>query len=539
MEGRSKLFLKARDNYFEKPHIVNHILKRKNYYINNFNNINKIDINNNKSTIIKKTENEKNILVNINNIHLKQNNNEIDNKNNISINENKNNSPLILPIINNNSNINLIYNIKQIKQNNNINDSNLEKFNINDNKKIKIKKQYYKENILYTIIIFFDSKTLKNFMLSCKKFYNICKNYDIIWFNYYNKKFNQNNNKINYNLNKGKWYLTFMNVIKKNTNRNFNNIKKNFLNKNKKFYNKKDVYFLINNVYKYLKPYYYLIINESIKIDINNSFYNNDNNSSINFLINMENKNININEIFNLSIFFNEKNIGIFDKKIYNNNIKEKKFKNYNENTNFNIYYNNEIILIIKKEEENNNILLINISLQICKIIEKIFDFIENIHTNKNLKKNFIDLYDYSLLINLKNSNQIFYTININTLDFISEEEDEDNLYYKNNSITINNNDIKFDINDNNFIENFLIMDLILLNSNGKHIICDSKILIILKDTKNIDVDYNNYYCEKYIGIINDKYYNIKFKFNINKEENYFALVYFELKIKKCLLNNI
>ena len=533
MEGRSKLFIKARETYLERPNIVNHILKRKNFFLNNINNINKIEINNknNKSISINETENEnkKNFLVNINNKSFHDD--KIDN----SIIENKNNSPLILPNINDYKSI--INNIKQIKQKSNF--TNIEQFNINNNKHIKIKKEYNKENVLYTIIIFLDSTTLKNFMLSCKKFYNICKNYDSIWFNYYNKKFNNNNNnyKINYNSNKGNWYNAFINVMKNNTNRNYNNIKKRFFNQNKKYYNKKDVYFLIKNIYKYLKPFFYLIIDETIKIDIFNSFENS-NNSHINFHINLENNNnkIDLNNLFNLSIFFNEKNIGIFDKKIYNNNIKEKKFKNYNNNNNFNIYYNNEIIFAIKNEEENKNILFINISLPICIIIEKIFDYIKNIHY-KNNKKQILDinLYDYSLLINLKNTNQIFYTININTLDFV-EEEIDDYLYYKNDSFIINNNDIKFYINENNFLENFLIMDIILLNSNGIHLLCDSKILILFKDENNNDVDYNNYYCDKYLGIIKDKKYYIKFKFNINLEENYFALVFFELKIKNNLI---
>ena len=536
MEGRSKLFIKARETYLERPNIVNHILKRKNFYLNNINNINKIEINNNKSTLFKEKENEnkKTILVNINNRSFIQNNN--DDKINNSITKIKNNSPLILPNINNYKSI--IYNIKQNKEKQNIINTNIEQYNINNKKSFKIKKQYNKENVLYTIIIFLDSKTLKNFMLSCKKFYNICKNYDLIWFNYYNKIINNNNNnyKTNYNLNKGNWYNAFINVMKNNTNRNYNNIKKRFLNQNKKYYNKKDVYFLVKNIYKYLKPYYYLIINETIKIDIFNSFENN-NNSHINFYINLENNvnKIDINNLFYLAIFFNEKNIGIFDKKIYNNNIKEKIFKNYNNN-NFNIYYNNEIILAIyNNNEESKNIIFINISLPICLIIEKIFDYIKNIHFNK---KKLIDfsLYDYSLLINLKNSNQSFYTININTLDFISEDENNDNLYYKDESFIINNNDIKFYINENNFIENFLIMDIILINSNGIHLLCDSKILIIFKDEKNNDVDYNNYYCDKYIGIIKDKNYYIKFKFNINLEENYFALVFFELKIKNNLI---
>ena len=41
-------------------------------------------------------------------------------------------------------------------------------------------------------------------------------------------------------------------------------------------------------------------------------------------------------------------------------------------------------------------------------------------------------LYDYSLLINIKSWNNIFYTVNVNTVDFkLDKDEDEEFLYYE------------------------------------------------------------------------------------------------------------
>ena len=56
-----------------------------------------------------------------------------------------------------------------------------------------------------------------------------------------------------------------------------------------------------------------------------------------------------------------------------------------------------------------------------------LLDFLKGMH-GKNL--DYFDdvdtkfgLYDYSLLINIKSWNNIFYTINVNTLDFKLEDE--------------------------------------------------------------------------------------------------------------------
>jgi hypothetical protein len=83
---------------------------------------------------------------------------------------------------------------------------------------------------------------------------------------------------------------------------------------------------------------------------------------------------------------------------------------------------------------EENFIFFINISIPICKICE-IFDFLNGIH-GKNLDyaddsdKNF-GLYDYSLLLNIKNNSEVFFNININTLDLKSYTWDEEYYHFE------------------------------------------------------------------------------------------------------------
>ena len=68
----------------------------------------------------------------------------------------------------------------------------------------------------------------------------------------------------------------------------------------------------------------------------------------------------------------------------------------------------------------------------------EIFDFLKGIH-GKNLNytddndKNF-GLYDYTLLLNIKNNSELFFNININTLDFKQQSCDDLFFHYQSKS---------------------------------------------------------------------------------------------------------
>ena len=136
-------------------------------------------------------------------------------------------------------------------------------------------------------------------------------------------------------------------------------------------------------------------------------------------------------------------------------------------------------------------IFFVNISLPICKICE-IFDFLNGIH-GKNLDyfddndKNF-GLFDYSLLINIKNNSELFFNININTLDLKNESHDDIYYHYQNTNqskflsyLVVSNSLPQFNLRTiamQEKLTNFLLIDLLLLNDKGDHMICDSHPLI-------------------------------------------------------------
>ena len=87
------------------------------------------------------------------------------------------------------------------------------------------------------------------------------------------------------------------------------------------------------------------------------------------------------------------------------------------------------------------------------------------------------------------------------------------------------------------FIENFLIFDIVLLSYNGDHVLCESKPIVIKEDKDS--VDYDEYGSQHFIAGFIDKNYSMKCKFNFNSEINYYALVYLELRFDRKFIEKI
>lgn len=308
----------------------------------------------------------------------------------------------------------------------------------------KKKSEYLKENVLKLIEFYMDPLSLKNFMLTCKKFYKtVCEN-DELWYYYYLKKFVGNGNvktkatiktkkmystpliQSKYEENRGKWRSVFLTSMTSIFKTNYTSLKTKFLQKFLKnsYANTKDPFYMSNNLYSFLKPLYYLDIDN--KIFPVKHVFSNKILSHINFFANFDQNFIDMNKIKNIKLLFTEKNLGLVNIPITNYEIKKRKFEEFSGNTSkiCKIYYDHEIVI---STFEKNLIFFFNISMAICKICEKIFDFVNGIH-GKNL--DYFDdvdskfgLYDYTMLINIKSWNQIFYTVNVNTLDFKHEDE--------------------------------------------------------------------------------------------------------------------
>ena len=352
------------------------------------------------------------------------------------------------------------------------------------------------------------------------------------------------NEPIDYEKNRAKWRNVYIDKSKTVAQKNYDDLKKKFLTKYKKniYSAKKDHYYLTNNLYKNLKPYYYISINNKlypVKYILTNKIL-----SHINFLIHFDEVYQELNKIQNIKLLFNAKEIGIFNKPIVEYNLKQIHL-NITENdglTNkiFKIYYYEDLILCTY---EKNYIFFINISLPVCKICEKAFDFLYGIHTFKLDYECDCDskfgLYDYSLLINLKSWNKIYFSLSVTTCDF-KEDENMNDLYYINESINANKNKIRFDIKSltmKDVLENFLIFDIVLLSYNGDHVLCESKPIIIRKDNNRVDYDEND--SNHFISIVKENKYMIIFKFNINEKTNYYALIYTELRLNKKYIESI
>ena len=415
-------------------------------------------------------------------------------------------------------------------------------------KMMTVKKRYLKDNNIYTIVTFLDIKTLYNFMLCCKQFYKIANECDDVWYNYYIIKFcKPPKEKIYYEINRGNWKQLYLSASKEIYMKNYDELKNKYLKKYKKniYSAKKDPYYLTNNLYKNLKrPLYCIEIDKNIfqvKYILTNKIL-----SHINFFVNFDQLYQDLNKIKTIKLLFTEQNIGIYRKPIAVYDIKKIKLKCSETegvtNKIFKIYYYNDLII---STFDKNNIFFINMSIPVCKLCENIFDFIDGIHTrNLNYEcdcDSKFGLYDYSLLINLKSWNKIFFSLMVNTCDLkYDEEEDKNSLYYIDKSNLISQYPLNFDLKSlviKNNINNFMIFDIMFLTYNGDHVLCDSKPIILKPDKERID--YDEYNSEHFNAIVDDDKYYVKFYFNINEKENYFSLIKTELKVNKKYIENI
>ena len=516
METRSKLYSRAKVANLERPKIQNHILKTTSQNI--------------PSNTIKK-ENTKNQLLSA----------RIETKPHSSI---SSKPSLILPKIPQKTKLN------PHKMNNP--PKNFVKSNQNilqlskKNSKYKSYKKYLKQNYFYPIIYFLDPVSLCNFMVTCKFFNKCVSGCDEIWYQYFIKKFcSDPNNIIPYDSHRSHWKEFLISTNQSVYERNYNNLKNKYLTKYKKniYQAKKDHYFISNNLYSHLKPVYHIQINNEIykvKHILSNKIL-----SHINFYSNFDDVYQDMNRIQKIKLLFSDKNLGIYNEVIAEYNIKQIRFTcTESEGLTSKIckvYYYNELII---STFEKNFIFFINISLPICKICEKLFTFIDGIH-GKNLNyecdsDSKFGLYDYSLLINLKSWNKIYYSISVTTCDLKEEKENGFELYYINTSSSSTSNKIKFDIKTicmKDFIENFLIFDIVFLSYYGDHVLCESKPIIIKEDLNR--VDYDEYGSKHYIAGFIDKNYSVTCKFNFNDELKYYALVYLELRFDKKYIESI
>ena len=415
-------------------------------------------------------------------------------------------------------------------------------------KMISVKKRYLKDNNIYTIVTFLDIRSLYFFMLACKQFYKIANECDDVWYNFYIIKFcKPPKEKIDYITNRGKWKEKYLSSSKLIYTKNYEDLKNQYLKKYKKniYTAKKDPYYLTNNLYKNMKnPLYCIEIDKNIyhvKYILTNKIL-----SHINFFVNFDQKYQDLNKIKTIKLLFTEQNIGIYRKPIAIYDIKKIGLKCTETegimNKIFKIYYYKDLII---STFDKNSIFFINMSIPVCKLCENIFDFINGIHT-KNLNyecdcDSKFGLYDYSLLINLKSWNKIFFSLIVNTCDLkYDEEEDKNNFYYIDKSNLVSQHPINFDLKSlviKNNINNFMIFDIMFLTYNGDHILCDSKPIILKLDKTRID--YDEFNSEHFIGIVDDDNYSVKFNFNINKSENYYALMNTELRVNKNYVENI
>lgn len=300
-------------------------------------------------------------------------------------------------------------------------------------------KEFLKESSIKSIQLFLDPKSLKNFILACKKFYNYCLTNDDLWFNYYVKKYKIKPTKDKYSENMGKWRDVFLKSLKKIFDQNFDQIKNKFLkhfDKNK-YQISKDPYNIANLVYNNMKPKYSIEIDG--KVFPVKHIFTNKILSHINFFINFDQEFLDYRKANKIKLLLNEKNLGFSDIKIYEIELKKKKFLNL-ENEEIkskicNIFSYNEFIF---STFEKIFIFFINISLPICKICEKSFEFLNGIHGKNLLYEDDISkdfgLYEYVLLLNIKSWKEIFFTLHVNKLDFKKDLEDPEYIYYENDS---------------------------------------------------------------------------------------------------------
>jgi len=161
--------------------------------------------------------------------------------------------------------------------------------------------------------------------------------------------------------------------------------------------------------------------------------------SHINFFANFDENKILFNQLKTLTLYVSEMNLGISKKQLIQYNIKKMNFENLEKygvkSKAFNFYSCKEVIM---STFEKNLVFFFNISLPICKICECLFDYIEGIHS-KNL--DYFDdvdtkfgLYDYCLLLNIKNHSELFFSIHNSMVDFKEDHTEPDYIYYESTS---------------------------------------------------------------------------------------------------------
>lgn len=405
------------------------------------------------NTSEKKTNN---MSGNINNTNMIQNNNKNIKKRNGTINNtkvttsyfdndnigNKQNSkskPLGRHNINStNNNCNLPKSLNTDTNLNLIKNTN-KKFTVRKFKTNILKEYLLKESSIKTIQLFLDPKNQKNFILTCKKIYNNFLNNDDLWFIYYCKKFRITRSNSKYKEHTGKWREVFLSSVKKIFDSNYQQIKNKFLknfNKNK-YQTAKDPFSIPNLVYAYMKP--------SFNIDIDGKIFpvkhifTNKILSHINYFINFDQEYLDYRKANKVKLYLNEPNLGLSDKIIYDIEIKKKKFLNLEteqiKSNICNIFTYNEFIF---STFEKNLIFFINISLPICKICEICFNFLNGIHSRNLLYKDDLTkdfgLHEYVLLINIKSWKEIFFSLNVNKLDFKRDKDNDEYIFYENDT---------------------------------------------------------------------------------------------------------
>lgn len=408
--------------------------------------------------------------------------------------------------------------------------------------KYKSYKKYLIQNNLYTLLPYLDVPSLINFMLTCKLFHTVATSSDELWYNVYCRLYKK---ELPYDTHRTNWrkYLIQLNQTKYE--KNYSQIQKAYLTKYKKniYTAKKDHYFLSNNLYSKITPSYYIQINKQIfpiKNILSNKIL-----SHINFHINFDTTYIDLYSVMNIKLLFTEQNLGIRSIPIIEYNLKQIKLSTTDKDGLTSkickVYYYRDLII---STFDKNYIFFINISLPICKICEKVFAFINGIH-DRNLNyacdsDSKFGLYDYSLLINLKSWNRIYYSLSVNTCDLKEEKGNGFELYYINEGTVVSKFPIKFDIKTmcmKDVIENFMIFDIVMLSYNGDHVLCESSPIVVNEDKTR--VDYDDYNCKHYIASISDTRYTAVMKFNFSKEHKYYALVYVEIRFDRKFIESI
>jgi hypothetical protein len=296
---------------------------------------------------------------------------------------------------------------------------------------------YLKENYLHSIQFYLDPMSMRNFILTCSKFYRLVSDNDELWYFLYTKKYNTK--KALYDSNRGKWRSVFFTTMQVNHKTNYETLKAKYLKKvGKNSYQfKKDVYYVSNNLYSFLKPIYSLELDGKpfrVRHVLTNKTL-----SHINLFANFDQEYIDLKKLKTLRINVTESNLGVINRNLVTYDIQKKKFKDLDDTQGKSskickIYYDRELTV---STFNTNLVFFLNISIPICKVCEGMFDFMKGIH-DKNLDyfddvSSKFGLYDYALLLNIKSWKSLYFSVNVNTLDF---KEDNGKLYYENDSIS-------------------------------------------------------------------------------------------------------